>query len=429
MTTARIALIAVFIALAFPGAASAATQTLGSPLTATPNVNLGCDQRLDYLADPNLNSYLPVPSNQPDCTYRQSGVFGVLTDPRGSTAPGTGRITSVAVRSGPTPGLVRFVVLRQLSAAGSGGNEGGTYCCYFVAETAPVRPAANAVSTFAVDLPVQRSVDANGVITNDHVAISGVSGTGSLPLAAVGPITVNAFYLTGAVNVADYFPRMGALPNDFGAGRRENGLPNLEILMRWTWCGTVGTGAAHLAQAGCAPAGTGPGVTGPGGASPAATAGADVLRGSARADRICGLGGSDTIRGLGGNDTLFGDQCARVAALPAAFAAARDDGNDRLSGGTGNDRLSGGGGNDTSDRRRGQRHALRRRRHEPLHRGYRRRQGERPQRPARDGRLRPRTRQRDARRTRRRQGLRTGGTEVACDTAHTPPAPASGGRA
>ena len=355
MKTARIALIAVLTALALPGAASAVTTTLGSPLTATPNINLGCDQRLE-VSFSDLNTYVPGPSNAADCTYRQTGVIGVLTDPRGSTAPGTGRITSVAVRSGPTPGLVRFVVLRQLSAASAGGNEGGTYCCYFVAETAPVQPAPNAISTFAVDLPVQRSVDTNKLLTNDHIAISGVSGTGSLPLAAVGPITVNAFYLTGAVDVADYFPRMGGLPNDFGAGRREHGLPNLEILMRWTWCGTVGTGAAHLAQAGCAPAGTGtppagpgtpPGGTPPGATVPAATGGPDVLRGSPRADRICGLGGGDTISGLGGNDILFGDQCARVAALPAAFAAARDDGNDRLSGGAGNDTLSGGGGNDT----------------------------------------------------------------------------------
>ncbi len=334
MSTARIALIALLAALALPGSAPAATVTLGSPLTAAPNVNLDCGAKLS-ISFSDLNSYEAGPSNAPDCTYRQSGVFGSLNDPRGSTVPGTGRITSVSVRSGPTPGLIRFVVLRQLSAAGSGGNEGGTYCCYFVSETAPVRPAPNTVSTFPVNLPVERSVDRNQVLTNDHIAISGVSGTGSLPVAVVGPLTRGAFYEPGAVNVADYFPRMGGLPNDIGAGRREDGLPNIELLMRWTWCGTPGTSQAHAAraaQAGCGAAGT---------------ARADTLRGTAGADRICGLGGSDRISGLGGNDILFGDQCGRAGAPAIAGAAASGDGNDTLSGGPGNDTLSGGGGNDT----------------------------------------------------------------------------------
>lgn len=238
--------LALALALLAPASAAGQARTLGSPLTAEPNINLGCETRLALGDDGGTGTYYAFPSNQPDCTWRQQGVFGVTDysqDTRGDTAPGTGRITNIAVRSGPNPGLIRFVVVRELLAASANGNQGGSYCCYFVDESPVVRPDPpspanpNGITNFATNLLVQRNIDNNQVLAVDHIGLSGVSNTGSLPLHSTGQN--NAFYYTqpGSVNASFWHPRMGGLPNDQPAGRREEGgVPGYELLMRWTWC-------------------------------------------------------------------------------------------------------------------------------------------------------------------------------------------------
>jgi hypothetical protein len=267
-SAASIALLAILLA---PSSAFAQSRTLGSPLTAEPNVNLGCETKLALADDGGTGNFYATPSNQPSCTWRQQGVFGATDysqDTRGDTVPGTGRITNIAVRSGPNPGLVRFVILRELlcpsttcSVGGPGsvgGSTGGSYCCYFVEEGPVVRPQppgpANptGITNFPTNFLVQRNVDNNGVLAVDHIGISGVSNTGSLPLNSNG--RHNAYYYTqpGSPNSSFWHPRMGGLPNDPSAGRREEGaVPGFEILMRWTWCpagqtcgGPVGGGPA-----------------------------------------------------------------------------------------------------------------------------------------------------------------------------------------
>ena len=81
----------------------------------------------------------------------QAGVFGVPSDPRFSSVPGDGMITSVSVRSGPDPAPLRFVILRQLTTPGFGGE---AQCCFFVGETAPVQPGANTITTFQTQLAI-----------------------------------------------------------------------------------------------------------------------------------------------------------------------------------------------------------------------------------------------------------------------------------
>jgi hypothetical protein len=174
----------------------------------------------------------PVPSGTADCTWRQAGVFGTTTDPRGSTMPGTGRVLSVSVRSGPSPSPLRFQIIRML----------GSVCCFFVRETNPVTPAPNAVSTFAVDLPVERNVDSSGIIAYDFIALSGVSGAGTLPLHSNGQNNIFQQTTFGNPSGGFFYPRMGAQANDAGGGRHEGGLPGIEVLLRWTWCGVPGTG-------------------------------------------------------------------------------------------------------------------------------------------------------------------------------------------
>ena len=218
------------IGLALPTAASAETRTFGSPLTAAPGPTFGCELMPTLRLDASGN-YDLVPSGVPDCTWRQSGVFGNLADPRFSSVPGDGRITRVEVRAGPNPAPLRFVVLSQL------GNVGGTensQCCFFVSETAPVALQPNVINTFAVNIPVQRNT-LDGIRRFDLMGISAASGTGTLPLAQVGP--VNAFQMTtpGSVNAGFWYPRMSGNGQDLGGGRREDGMPNVEVLVRWTW--------------------------------------------------------------------------------------------------------------------------------------------------------------------------------------------------
>jgi hypothetical protein len=221
------ALLPLLVALFVPPGANAETVTGGSPLTAVPNVQPGCEA-MPQIVDTQGNMGA-VPSGTPDCTWRLAGSPTNPSDPRGSTVPGTGRIFAVAVRSGPSPSPLRFTIFRQL----------GSVCCFFVRETPLVQPAPNAVSTFAVDLPVERNVDNSGIIAYDQIGVSGVSNAGSLPLANVGS---NNIFAPSSISAGFFYPRLGADPNDTGGGRHEGGIGNVEVLLRWTWCGIVGTG-------------------------------------------------------------------------------------------------------------------------------------------------------------------------------------------
>ncbi|HVE69626.1 MAG TPA: hypothetical protein VNB64_13710, partial [Solirubrobacteraceae bacterium] len=275
------------LALAVPASAAGQARVLGSPLTNPPNVALGCETRPALGDDGGTGTYYPTPSNQPDCTWRQTGVIGVTDynqDPRTSSVPATGRIVNIRVRSGPNPALIRFVILRQLSCSGTTCNQGGdggvpggtggTYCCYFVEEGPVVRPNApgpgnpNGITDFATNFFVARNVDSNGVLAADHVAVSGVSGTGSLPLHSTGRNNFFQSTQPGSVNASFWYPRMGALGSDRGpmggAGRREDGMPGMEILLQWTWCPAGQTCAppAQPVPPTTTPAGTAPALSG-----------------------------------------------------------------------------------------------------------------------------------------------------------------------
>jgi hypothetical protein len=242
LMAARMLAVVLALGLAIPASAGAQSRTHGSPLAAEPNINLGCETKPALGDDGGTGTYYPTPSNTQDCTWRQSGVFGVTdySDGRTSSMPATGRVINVAVKSGANPAVIRFVIVRELAGTNYGGG-GGSYCCYFVTETVPVQPRppdpgnTSRITNFVVNLPVFRGVQ-EGVLVYDHIGISGVSGTGSLPLHSTG--RNNAFQYTepGSVNVGFWYPRLGGLPNDEPAGRREEGMPGMELLIRWTWC-------------------------------------------------------------------------------------------------------------------------------------------------------------------------------------------------
>jgi hypothetical protein len=208
--------------------------------------------------------------------------------------PGDGRIISISVRSGPNPAPLRFVILRQIAAPGV-----GEACCFFVRETAPVQPQPNTVTTFAVDIPVERNTivrdpgdpgtpgdpddpgrPADGTRAADLLAISAAAGTGDLPLFSTGRNNSFQFTEPGSVNASFFYPRMGTIPNDSGGGRSEGtGIPGIELLINFTWC-PAGSGGG---PGQCVP-GTGGG--GPGTAGLRSQNGA-VANGRALIDLVC----------------------------------------------------------------------------------------------------------------------------------------------
>lgn len=226
-----------------PATATAQTTVRGASLdpARAPNFNSDCSTKpFPDINDPNL-AYAPVASGQPSCTWWQTGVFAAPNDPRSGYVPGDGVVTNVSVRSGPTPAPLRFAIVRQLTQATQGIPSGDSECCFFVRETAPVQPAPNAVSTFTVNLPVESNRGPN-VVTNDVLAISAVSGTGSLPIFAVpGQTSANMFTQPGTVDAAATFPAMGTLANDTGGGRRPEGYAGFELQVAYSFVSAPGT--------------------------------------------------------------------------------------------------------------------------------------------------------------------------------------------
>jgi hypothetical protein len=241
------AALAVF-ALALPGGASAAAVQFGSPLAPGPSGLFGCETQ--PFIEPVNFFYVGGAATTADCTWRQSGVAGVPTDSRFSSVPGDGVITQVDVLSGANPAPLRIATFRQLGTGGFAGQ-----CCFFVGETAPLQPVANTVSSFRVAIPVQRNT-LDGVQAIDLMGVSAVAGQGSLPIRQVGTTYSLALSQPGSVNAGIFYPRIGAIANDNGGGRREEGVPGFELLARFTWCATnditcqpPGTAtAARLAQ-------------------------------------------------------------------------------------------------------------------------------------------------------------------------------------
>ena len=222
--------IAFVVAFLTPASIQAQVVVIGSSLAAEPNFSLDCAGQ-PMIRDTD-GSYGVFASGVADCTWRQAGVFGVTSgDSRFSSVPGDGTITSVTIRSGPNPAPLRFVIFRQLASPSDGTN---SQCCFYVSETNTVQPTPNAIQTFQTNIPVQRNT-LNGVRAFDLFGISAASNTGTLPLFV--PFRVNAFDLTtpGSVNAGIFYPRMGAIPNDVGGGRREEAIPGVELLVQWTW--------------------------------------------------------------------------------------------------------------------------------------------------------------------------------------------------
>lgn len=226
MRGARVTCIAIMLALALPAAAAGQLRTVGSQLDKEPN-SFGCETKPTFTSQSFDGFYRLLASGQPDCTWFSS-------DAKGGGAPGDGRVTSVSIRSGSDPPVVRFAIIRLYSDPASGSRQ----CCFFVTETPPIQ-AGPGISRHSVSLPVERHTNpATNLLTQDYVAVSAVSGTGGLPMFGNGRHNLNADYVSGNPTAGFLYPRMGSVPGDGppGGGRREEGIPGVEVLLRYTFC-------------------------------------------------------------------------------------------------------------------------------------------------------------------------------------------------
>ena len=212
-------------------AGAAPLQAYGDSLSDEANATFGCEVA-PGIGDTSGN-YYAFPSGQPDCTWFNTA---------GGTVPGDGVIQTVTIRSGAHPARLRFVVVRTLGAPGA-----GTTCCFFASESALVQPAPNTVQTFGVNLRVERNTNPKtGIITQDTVGVSAVTGTGTLPLHDNG--RHNLLDPIDPGNSASWFyPRLGAAPGDTGGGRHADGAGGWRLLIRVGFCPdgqTCGSAAA-----------------------------------------------------------------------------------------------------------------------------------------------------------------------------------------
>ncbi|HYI36805.1 MAG TPA: hypothetical protein VEX39_09390 [Thermoleophilaceae bacterium] len=225
---AIVAAAACCLSLVAPGGAAGQLRTVGSRLDKAPN-SFGCETRPTFTSQSFDGFYRLQPSGQPDCTW-------FSTDANGGGAPGDGRVTSVTIRSGADPPVVRFQVIR-LFANPADGPQART-CCFFVTETPPIQ-ARPGLSTHNVSLPVERHTNpATNLLTQDYVAVSAVAGTGGLPMFGNGRHNLNTDYVPGNPTAGFLYPRMGSVTGDGppGGGRREAGIPGVEVLLRYTFC-------------------------------------------------------------------------------------------------------------------------------------------------------------------------------------------------
>lgn len=234
------ALAVLAIALTLPAAAPAQT-TLGSPLAQPPNANFGCETKPTITSQIFTGNYDFLPSGQPSCTWFQSGVIGSVdySDPRTGSVPADGFITNVAVRSGPNPAALRIVIVRQIGGIVGPNDEPISACCAFVSETPPagsppLQPQPNTITNFPVSIPVERNIKGTSAVA-DYVGITGISGTGTLPLLSTGDNNILTGYTQGSPDAGFFYPRMGALESPGGGQRNNESIPNLEVLLRWTW--------------------------------------------------------------------------------------------------------------------------------------------------------------------------------------------------
>jgi len=283
------------------GAGAAATQ-FGSSLAPGPVLAFGCNAKPGLTNSPNWGDFGLSANNEPGgCTWSQAGVWGLNSgsDPRTRSVPSDGRIIAAEVLSGPNPSPISITIFKQLAQPGV-----GSACCFFAGDTGPFQLTPNAITTIPLNIPVERNTK-EGVLGVDLVSVSAENDGGSLPLREAGPHNVLSIP-DGDPMAGAFYPRLGRIPNDSQGGRHEiqEGVPGLELLVRWTFCPAGDVTCTPGAAPPAGPAPTGPPVpTGPTGPAPKGAGGgpaaprlaanqASVEGGRALVNLVCGGDGA-----------------------------------------------------------------------------------------------------------------------------------------
>ncbi len=231
-----IACFGLAVGLLVPMAPGAMAQDFGDPTGSTPNARYGCE------AGPRLfnsnGDYAIFPSGAPTCTWWQLPTF-----PRGpnGTAPRSGRVTAVKVRSGPNPAPLRFTVVRTIVGRDANGgvpSQGAAACCFGQKMTRTFRLRPNRVTTIPLNLPVKNSYDRiNNADLIDAVGFSATSNTGDIPVRATSnPPNSSQFATRGNPSVGMLYPQITP-----GQVRTQStSAPSHIITARFTMC-TAGT--------------------------------------------------------------------------------------------------------------------------------------------------------------------------------------------
>jgi hypothetical protein len=152
------------VALAFAAVPAAGATTFGADLSRPANATFTCGQV------PPFGIWIGAQS----CTW------GTVTSQLGTAKEtfvvpaGNGTLTQVRVRVGPVTGPMKVVVLRALRQPNAP-PDGGAACCKLVAETQVFTPAANAITTLPVSIPVRHDLTpdpASGLYNFDQLALS-----------------------------------------------------------------------------------------------------------------------------------------------------------------------------------------------------------------------------------------------------------------
>jgi hypothetical protein len=155
---------ALLVGCGLPSVASAQTITFGAPLTEPPDVSFDCT------ALPLPSGALGAPTgNNSSCTWATASNPARPSEGM-TTPPGTGTVTAVRIRVGPTTGPMSLVVLEESKDLGTG----SVSCCNATFVGQPFMPTADAVNAFRTNLPVH--TDADGQPSSPGIQVSDVLG-------------------------------------------------------------------------------------------------------------------------------------------------------------------------------------------------------------------------------------------------------------
>lgn len=159
--------------------ASAGAVTFGADLSRPAN----------YKGDCTVRPIFPFPPGAATCTVTNSGA---LFNPAETFAvPDTGTLTAVRVKVGSITGPMRVEILRAYRAPGSVAE---IACCFGFGESQVFIPAANAITTVPVNLPVRADHvpdSASGVFNFDTMALSVLQPGVPIPMHDTGDYSGN----------------------------------------------------------------------------------------------------------------------------------------------------------------------------------------------------------------------------------------------